>query len=552
MKMHRLFTDFLNAGLIAFGGFSLCASAQTNFGSVDVGSAATQAVTFSFAAEVKLAGIAVRTQGAANLDFTNAGGGTCATGTTYSKGAACTVKVTFKPGFAGTRDGAAVLESATGTAATKYLQGNGVGPKEPQIAFLPAAQTTIVSPTPDADGMAVDGNGNVYLAIESYDTYARYPPRAAGYVAKYAPPLRPYTETEIGSGFGSPEGIAVDGGGNLYIADFGFYLVYSFDEHPITVYVPPNVYKETLESDGSYTQSTIGSGWSSPSGAAVDGSGNVYITDTGTPVYGATTSPEVYKETLQSDGNYAQTAIGSGWSYPFGVAAGGNGDVYVADSGPDFASPAVYKLTPRSGGGYTQAAIVQGLSGTLAVDGDGDLFIADGVVYKETSLSNGSYAQGVASDKSSNYGFPGLAVDAGGNLYVGYPKTTGLLSGNLDKATPDAPPALSFAATVVGSTSKDSPKVVMIANVGDAALKFSELSYPLDFPEAASVANKCTSGTSLNPKESCAVAIDFKPIEPLGSKSSIALSESVKFTTNGLNGKTDEQTIAVSGTELKQ
>jgi hypothetical protein len=59
--------------------------------------------------------------------------------------------------------------------------------------------------------------------------------------------------------------VAVDGSGNVYIADNGNNLIL----------------KETL-SGGSYTQSTIPtSGLLGPLGVVVDGSGNVYIADTG-------------------------------------------------------------------------------------------------------------------------------------------------------------------------------------------------------------------------------------------------------------------------------
>lgn len=552
MKINRLFTGFLRGCLIAGAGFSLYASAQINFGLVDIGGTATQAVTVHLPTAVTLNGIAVRTEGAESLDFTNAGGGTCAIGTTYAKGATCTVKVTFKPGYAGSRNGAAVLESSSGTAATTYLQGTGVG-SEPRIAFLPGAQTTIMSPAPDVDSAAVDGSGNVYLADESYPTFVTVPPSEAGSVSVVLPSGQ-YADITVGSGFGSPAGIAVDGSGNVYIADYGFYTVYRAADHSITTYIPPNVYKETLEPDGSYTQSTIGSNWNSPSGVAVDGSGNVYITETGIPVHGGDTiSPVVYKETLQSDGSYTQSTIGSGWSGPIAIATDGHGSVYVADTGTDSDSSAVYKLAP-SGSSYTKTDIVNGLSGSLAVDGNGNLFISDGVVYKETLLSNGTYAQSVAATaefESSG----GLAVDASGTLYLCYPFSYHLSSapqGTLNKIAPSDPPALSFAATVIGSTSKDSPQTVTISNVGDGALTFTELSYPTDFPKAAGVANACTSSTSLEPSESCIVALDFKPITSLGGKSSVALSESVKITTNGLNGNADAQAIPVSGTELSQ
>ena len=57
--------------------------------------------------------------------------------------------------------------------------------------------------------------------------------------------------------------------------------------------------KET-PSGGGYTQTTIGSGLSFPNGVAVDGSGNVYIADTN--------NNQVLKETL-SGGNYTQSTV---------------------------------------------------------------------------------------------------------------------------------------------------------------------------------------------------------------------------------------------------
>jgi streptogramin lyase len=58
-------------------------------------------------------------------------------------------------------------------------------------------------------------------------------------------------------------GVAVDGSGNVYVANSGF----------------SRVLKET-PSSGSYAESTIGSGLYFPASIAVDGSGNVYIADT--------------------------------------------------------------------------------------------------------------------------------------------------------------------------------------------------------------------------------------------------------------------------------
>jgi hypothetical protein len=80
------------------------ATAQ-NFGSQAIGSSSA-ATTFSFsvAAGTTVGSIGVVTQGAPNLDFTSATGGTC-TATTYASATSCTVNVTFTPGAAGVRMG---------------------------------------------------------------------------------------------------------------------------------------------------------------------------------------------------------------------------------------------------------------------------------------------------------------------------------------------------------------------------------------------------------------------------------------------------------------
>jgi DNA-binding beta-propeller fold protein YncE len=80
--------------------------------------------------------------------------------------------------------------------------------------------------------------------------------------------------------------VAVDGSGNIYIADAG----------------NQRVVKETL-SAGVYTQSVVASsGLNGPSGVAVDGSGNVHIAD----VF----NNRVLKETL-SAGGYTESTVES-------------------------------------------------------------------------------------------------------------------------------------------------------------------------------------------------------------------------------------------------
>ena len=73
-------------------------------------------------------------------------------------------------------------------------------------------------------------------------------------------------QSPLGSGLSSPGGVAVDGSGNVYVANTNL----------------GHVLLETL-SFGTYTQSTVASGLFGAQGVAVDGSGNVYIADGGGP-----------------------------------------------------------------------------------------------------------------------------------------------------------------------------------------------------------------------------------------------------------------------------
>ena len=87
----------------------------------------------------------------------------------------------------------------------------------------------------------------------------------------------------IGSGFQFPTGIAVDGGGNVYIVDG---LANAF-------------YKETPTVSG-YVQSTIDTNLGGPESVSVDSNGNVYVFNAG--------NNSIYKETY-SAGSYTRSVL---------------------------------------------------------------------------------------------------------------------------------------------------------------------------------------------------------------------------------------------------
>src|ERR1700676_5406767 len=73
-----------------------------------------------------------------------------------------------------------------------------------------------------------------------------------------------YAQVTVGGGFNNPAGVAVDGNGNVFLADTG-----------------NNAVKEIPS--GCVTSScvlTLGGGFNRPQGVAVDGSGDVFVADT--------------------------------------------------------------------------------------------------------------------------------------------------------------------------------------------------------------------------------------------------------------------------------
>jgi NHL repeat len=96
------------------------------------------------------------------------------------------------------------------------------------------------------------------------------------------------------------------------------------------------VLKETLSAAG-YTESTVqSSSLNNPNGVAVDGNGNIYVSDTG--------HDRVLKESPLTSG-YLESTIASGLSLAADVALDGGGNVYISETDSrlilkvDFADP---------------------------------------------------------------------------------------------------------------------------------------------------------------------------------------------------------------------
>jgi sugar lactone lactonase YvrE len=487
---------------------------------VTTGTPATATLTFTFTSSGTIAAVAVLTDGVQNLDFTDAGTGSCtANGPsfTYFAGNTCTVNVNFKTQFAGTRSGAVILyNSLNRPITTAYIYGTGTGP---QVAFSPVTQTTLnwgsLARYNAQWGLAVDDAGNIYVADYNandnyYSTLEKIP---AGCLSSSCVEAR-------GGYFDGPDGVAVDGAGNIYVVDTPNDAVYE---------VPPNCYSANCEK-------TLGGGFSSPTGVAVDGSGNVYVANS-----------TVYEMPSGCTSAECMTTLGGGPIGAGSVAVDGSGNVYtagayVAEMPPGCTSSS---CVTKLGGGIAD-------TGSVAVDASGSIYVS---VSPFTGSSIDELKPGCTSSQciatlATGFSRPtGVATDEKGNVYVADNINQDSVTGPwgvVDTLDRTEAPSLTFADTIAGETS--APQTVTILNIGNEPLKFSALSYPRDFPEVSGVATDCTSSMKLAVGASCTLSIDFAPLPASFTGASTPLSETVSLTTNNLNGTDVVQSVAVTGT----
>jgi hypothetical protein len=208
----------------------------------------------------------------------------------------------------------------------------------------------------------------------------------------------------------------------------------------------------------------------------------------------------------------------------------GGGTIFVTDP----QQGAVYQEALEAGGSYRQTTVAGGLAGpqSVAVDGGGNLYITgslSGDVYKEVPDGSGGYVQSIA------YGgleAPwGISLDGRGNLYLSLDTPSGELS-MIDVADP---PVLNFAKTPAGETSADSPQVVTLANIGNAALTLPWFSsgpnpsitsgFALDAATTCPVLGSTGPGGSEAAGSACVYAIDFTPVAPGPVRGSLVLTD---------------------------
>jgi hypothetical protein len=204
--------------------------------------------------------------------------------------------------------------------------------------------------------------------------------------------FQPGTASVLNTGsltLANPFGVAVDGAGDLYITDTGNSRVV-----------------EVTAAGTASVLSTGGLTLKQPFGVAVDGAGDVYIADTG--------NNRVVEVTTAGTASVLSTGSLT-LAEPFSVAVDGAGDLYITDTGNS-------RVVEVTAAGTASVLSTGGLTlkqpNGVAVDGAGDVYIADTVNSSVVEVTTAGTAS-VLSTGGLTLSQPfSVAVDGAGDLYI--------------------------------------------------------------------------------------------------------------------------------------
>jgi sugar lactone lactonase YvrE len=319
----------------------------------------------------------------------------------------------YPQGIAVNAGGTQIFVADTGNHSIRTINGGSVSTFSGNVGTAGSANGAAGSATFRSPyGVAVDGAGNVYVAdagnnlIRKLSNGTVTTLAGTANVAGSANSANPLLAT-----FNSPSGVAVDRGNNVYVADTGNNAV------------------RLITSGG--IVSTFAVGFNGPQGVAVDAAGNVYVADTGNNVIDKITATGAVSVLAGSPGNSgsSDSSVGTGarFNRPNAVAVDAAGNVYVSD----FGNSEIRKIAATTtavttlAGAVGQAGLADGSTSNarfnqtygLAVDSSGNIYVTDTLnraIRQITATGTVSTVTGI----QSRFFYPeGIAV-SGNNLFV--------------------------------------------------------------------------------------------------------------------------------------
>lgn len=330
---------------------------------------------------------------------------------------------------------ASIITTVAGNGATGYSGDNGI-----------ASSTELDSPW----GVAVDDSGNIYIAdtdnnvIRKVDNDTGIITTVAGDgAAGYSGDNGLATSAELNF----PDGIAVDTSGNIYIADFSNNVIRKVDHTTgiITTVAGGGTGAHVCDNKPATSAYLF-----QPMGVAVDGSGNIYIAQGTDSVICKVDHATGIITTVAGDGTQGYSgdnglATSATLNHPMGVAVDGDTNIYITDIA--IGSSVIRKVDHVTGiittvagdgavgysgdnGPATSATLY--LPTGVAVDCSGNIYIADSgnaairkvdyatdIITTVAGIGTAGYSGDNGPATSAMLNTPiGVAVDSIGNIYI--------------------------------------------------------------------------------------------------------------------------------------
>jgi uncharacterized protein (TIGR03437 family) len=370
----------------------------------------------------------------------------------------------------------------------------------------PSTQARLTGPW----GIAVDSTGNLFIADRLDNRVRKVIP--SGTITTIAGSGRTGSGGDNGPGasanLNTPNGVAVDSSGNVYIADASNNVIRRVDASTGTITVFAGNYGCCYAGTGTGGDGGLATAATLyyPTAVAVDGAGNVYLTEM---VQSNTIPTAVAVRRVTTDGRIhtwagGSTAVGyagdggaplnAQFSDNINIAAGNDGSLYIADGNNN----RVRKVDPAG----TTITTVAG-TGSATYSGDGGTALAAGVPYPWSVLPDAAgnlYIGNIPTVRKvspsgiislyagGQYGFSGdggpataallagpssLALDSGNNLYLAD-------AGNrrIRQVQPAVSPAISLSSTsldfqLAATGSTPTTQTFVVSNSGQGTLNWA-------------------------------------------------------------------------------
>jgi sugar lactone lactonase YvrE len=485
----------IHGNVYAATGFANLLKINVNNGIFATAATATGSSTLTFTTTFNqtVTGATAVPAGGQSADFA-VSATTCGTG--GNAGSSCTFTGTFTPGGVGRRKASIVVMDSLGGTANVAVAGTGQGAG---LTIDPGTVTQVGIGFKAAAGVAVDGAGNLFVADTNANAVYEYPASSGAPVS-------------IGTGLSAPVGVAVDGAGNVYISDTGS-----------TATTKGRVVEVTIAG----LQTTIATGLATPKGIFIDGYGTLYAADS--------TNKNIFALAATQFGQAGGAVYGTGLSAPSDVVVDASGNYFIAD-------PAASQIVRISQEGV-QTQIGSGLSSPtgVAIDASGSVIIADQGnkrivrVPNEAGTLNPNDEVSIQTAVGNPYA---VRVNANGNLVVSDSTANVLDTINRTAAT------VVFAGVNVGTTS--APQTVNLSSEGNVSLALNSPLYtPPSLPFTLGQSTPaCTPSSTLTAGYGCLLSATFEPTSKTTSTATIP------FSTSAQNAAATSLTLTGTGLQL--